>query len=213
MPLVHEVPAEIRELVVDWLGRFAVVHPYHATATAVRSGQASVVREYAEALAGFSPAVIQNAAIDLRNEGEHFPSIAEWRQACRQSTRTIGRAAAPASAGADLPAWMQERIALQTRRCQVMLAAARAHDATPVQQRQLLERVTRRLLREWDADPELVPLARDFTQYREIPDEVLHAWVEWAIPVLAAESAARRAGASEASNLRTAQDVTTEGNA
>lgn len=203
MPAVHEVPAELRELVADWLGRFAVVHPYHATALAVRSGSMAVVREYAEALAAFAPSVVQNAAIDLRNTSEHFPSVAEWRQRC---ATTVMRPTVAARSSNAVPEWMAERIALQNARCAVMLDAMGLRDAPAPAAGKALARVTARLLREWDANPEWTPLARDFTQYRPIDAATLADWTRWACGLLDQEAAEKRAATARgAQSLRTTQ--------
>jgi hypothetical protein len=221
MALVHEVPAEVQEVVTEWLGKFAVAWPYHAHATMVRSGSTAIVREFGEALTAFPPGTIRNAAIDLRNTGEHFPSPSEWRRQCAQTTM---RPTVTAVSSDDLPAWIRARIALQNHRNDVMLAAIGAADAPPQAQGALLRDLVACLLREWTARDEAHrALALTFTRCEVIDDETLASWARWGVAELAeqkARAAAQRAAEAappraragrSASFLRGTQDTSHPG--
>jgi hypothetical protein len=95
------VPAQISVTVAEALARFATIHPYHLTAKRLGTADASaVIREYAEVLADLPALVIENAAIDLRAEGEHFPTPAEWRRKALEN-RARAAAAAPRTEDQD----------------------------------------------------------------------------------------------------------------
>lgn len=193
MALVHEVSAEVQDVVTEWLGKFAVAWPYHAHATMVRSGSTAIVREFSEALSTFSPLTIRNAAIDLRNTGEHFPSPAEWRRQCAQ---TAMRRTVAAVVDETVPAWMRARIALQDRRCAVLVDAVGAAAAPPREQHALLKAIVARLLQRWEhGDEGERVLYAAVTRYEPLEDEdaVLAEWARWAVSTIAHEAAQERA--------------------
>lgn len=82
------VSPEVRATVARWLGRFATLYSGSPLAHVVQGDgdeARGLLAEYAEALARFTPLQIEHAAIDLRASSKHFPRVAEWVGACRET--------------------------------------------------------------------------------------------------------------------------------